>query len=106
MPAPAPGGGMPAARLGDLTMHFGVIGPVVTGLNVLISGQPAATMLDPHVCPMFNVLVPHVGGTIAKGSLTVMICAKPAARVGDPIICGGGPGAVAPPGALTVIIGG
>jgi uncharacterized Zn-binding protein involved in type VI secretion len=97
---------MPAARLGDMTMHFGVIGPVVTGLTVLISGQPAATMLDPHVCPMFNGPAPHVGGTIAMGSVTVMICNKPAARVGDPIICGGGPGAVGPPGAVTVFIGG
>lgn len=106
MPAPAPGGGMPAARLGDLTMHFGTIGPVVTGLTVLIGGKPAATMGDPHVCPMFDGPKPHVGGVIMKGSTKVLICNKPAARVGDLTQCVGPTGAVAPPGALTVLIGG
>lgn len=106
IPPPAPGGGMPAARLGDLTVHFGTIGPAVAAMTVLIGGQPAATLGDPHVCPMFNGLQPHVGGTIAKGSATVLICGKPAARVGDIIACGGGPGAIAPPGCPTVLIGG
>ena len=106
LPAPGPGGSMPAARLGDMTLHFGVIGPIVTGLTVIIGGQPSATMNDPHVCPMFDGPYPHKGGTIAMGSLTVMICGQPAARVGDPIACGGGPGAVGPPGAITVMIGG
>ncbi len=106
MPAPAPGGGMPAARLGDLTMHFGTIGPVVTGMTVIIGGQPAACMGDPQVCPMFDGPKPHVGGVIVKGSATVIICSKPAARVGDPTECKGPPGAVAPPGCPTVFIGG
>ena len=106
IPAPAPGGGMPAARLGDLTMHFGTIGPVVTGLNVLIGGQPAACMGDPQICPMFDGPKPHVGGVILKGSAKVLICNKPAARVGDPTECKGPPGAVAPPGCPQVLIGG
>ena len=106
MPAPGPGGQMPAARLTDLTMHFGTIGPVVTGLNVLIGGLCAATMGDPHVCPMFDGPKPHVGGIIVKGSVTVMICKKGAARVNDPTACVGPPGTIAPPGCPTVMIGG
>jgi uncharacterized Zn-binding protein involved in type VI secretion len=98
---------MPAARLGDMTMHLGVIGPVVSGLTVLISGQPAATLGDPHICPMVTGIVPHVGGVIIQGSMTVLICAKPAARFGDLTICATGPpGAVGPPCAPTVLIGG
>ncbi|PON12167.1 hypothetical protein C2W62_41035 [Candidatus Entotheonella serta] len=97
---------MPAARLGDMTMHFGTIGPVVSGMTVLIGGQPAATMGDPQVCPMFDALKPHVSGTIINGSTTVIICNKPAARVGDPTECKGPPGVVSPPGCPTVIIGG
>jgi uncharacterized Zn-binding protein involved in type VI secretion len=73
---------------------------------VLIGGQPAATAGDPHVCPMFNGPQPHAGGAISMGSTTVLICNKPAARVTDPITCGGGPGAIAPPGSPTVLIGG
>ncbi|MGE3181760.1 MAG: PAAR domain-containing protein [Phycisphaerae bacterium] len=103
---PAPGGGFPAARLGDLTTHFGVIGPAVAAMTVLIGYMPAATMGDPHVCPMFNGPQPHVGGTIAKGSMTVIIGGKPAARVNDPIVCPGPPGTIAPPGCPTVFIGG
>lgn len=106
MVAPGPGGGMPAARLGDMTMHFGVIGPAVAAMTVLIGGQPAASMGDPHVCPMFNGPQPHVGGTIAKGSATVTVCFKPLARVNDPIVCPGPPGVIAPPGCPTVLVGG
>lgn len=106
IPAPGPGGGMPAARLGDLTVHFGAIGPVVSGMTVLIGFQPAATLGDPHLCPMFDGPKPHVGGTILKGSATVMIANKPAARVGDTTECKGPPGAIAPPGCPTVLIGG
>jgi uncharacterized Zn-binding protein involved in type VI secretion len=97
---------MPAARVGDLTAHFGTLGPVVTGVaaKVLFSGQPAACMGDPHVCPMFDGPKPHVGGTIVKGSTSVLIDNKPAARVGDPTECKGPPGVIAK-GDLTVLIG-
>jgi len=105
VPAPAAGGGMPAARLGDMTAHFGVVGPVTSGLTVLIGGMPAATMGDPQVCPMFDGPKPHVGGTIIKGSATVLICNKPAARVGDPTECKGPPGNIVL-GCFTVLIGG
>jgi len=104
IPAPAPGGGMPAARLTDLTMHFGVIGPVVTGMTVLIGGLPAACVGDPHVCPMFDGPKPHVGGVILMGSTKVFICNKPAARVGDLTQCVGPSGAIAPPGCPQVLI--
>lgn len=104
IPLPGPGGGMPAARLGDMTVHFGAIGPVVSGLTVLIGGMPAATMGDPHLCPMFDGPKPHVGGTILKGSATVMICGKPAARIGDATECKGPPGVVGT-GCPQVLIG-
>lgn len=104
-PVPGPGGGFPAARLGDTTAHFGVVGPVVSGMTVLIGGQPAATMGDPQVCPMFDGPKPHVGGTIVKGSATVVICNKPAARVNDLTECKGPPGVVQT-GCFTVLVGG
>ena len=62
--------------------HVGgpVIGPCVP--NVLISSLPAAVVGDMLVC---------VGppDTIAKGSSTVMIGGKPAARMGDSTAHGG-----------------
>jgi uncharacterized Zn-binding protein involved in type VI secretion len=60
--------------------------------TVLIAGLPAARMGDS--CGV---------DAIAKGSATVMIGGIPAARVGD-LSAGGG--AVMPPGAPTVLIGG
>ena len=69
-------------------------------------GQPAARLTDMHVCPMVDVLVPHVGGPIiGPGAPTVLIGGMPAARVGDMAVC------VCPPdsvivGAFTVLIGG
>lgn len=53
---------------------------------------PAARVLDMHVCPLVNVLVPHVGGPILPpGAVTVMIGGMPAARVGDLATCVGPP---------------
>ena len=92
----------PAARMGDLTAHGGVI--VAGAPTVLIGGQPAARMGDMHTCPMVTVLVPHVGGPIATGSATVLIGGMPAARVGDIVTCVGPPDAVAM-GCPTVLIG-
>jgi uncharacterized Zn-binding protein involved in type VI secretion len=93
---------------------------------------PAARLTDMHVCPMFTGPVPHVGGPIimgaptvltgmlpqaratdpcvcvgppdmiAKGSMTVLVCSMPAARMGD--MCGHGGAIVL--GLPTVIIGG
>jgi uncharacterized Zn-binding protein involved in type VI secretion len=62
---------------------------------VIIGGMPAATMGGPAVC---------VGppDTIIKGSATVMIGGKPAARLGDSCAHGG----TIVLGCFTVMIGG
>jgi uncharacterized Zn-binding protein involved in type VI secretion len=95
----------PAARMGDMTAHGGVI--TVGFPTVLIGGQPAARMGDMHTCPMVTPAVPpvpHVGGPIVMGSPTVLIGGQPAARVGDPVTCVGPPDTIIPPGCLTVLI--
>lgn len=94
----------PAARLTDmhtcpmvtvLVPHVGgpVVGPGVP--TVLIEKLPAAVLGDSCVC---------VGppDTIAKGSATVMVGGKPAARMGDMSAHGGS----IVLGAMTVLIGG
>ena len=68
-------------------------------------GMPAARMTDLHVCALVTVLVPHVGGPIAKGAPTVLVGSLPAARVGDIATCVGPPDAIAL-GSFTVLIGG
>ena len=69
-------------------------------------GQPAARISDMHTCPMVNPgPVPHVGGPVIKGHPTTLICALPAARIGDTCICVGPPDVIAK-GSATVLIGG
>jgi uncharacterized Zn-binding protein involved in type VI secretion len=95
---------LPAARVGDLTVHGGAItGPGCP--TVFIGGKPAARILDSQLCPLVDGLKPHVGGLITKGCATVFIGGRMAARVGDLTQCAGPPGAIAPPGCLTVLIG-
>ena len=97
----------PAARLGDMTAHGGVV--TVGFPQVLIGGQPAARLGDMHTCPMVTPgtpPVPHVGGPIVKGSATVLIGGQPAARVGDMATCTGPPDTIIPPGCPTVMLGG
>ena len=94
----------PAARVGDMTAHGGVIIPPGCP-TVLIGGQPAARIGDMHTCPMVTGVVPHVGGPITMGSATVLIGNQPAARVGDIATCTGPPDTIIPPGCPTVIIG-
>lgn len=66
----------------------------------------AARVLDMHVCPMVDVLKPHVGGPITgPGVTTVLIEGMPAAVVGDIATCVGPPDAIAK-GSSTVLIGG
>jgi len=66
--------------------------------------QPAARITDMHVCPMVNVLVPHVGGPILPpGGLNVLIGGLPAARVGDMCVCVGPPDVIVM-GAFNVLI--
>jgi uncharacterized Zn-binding protein involved in type VI secretion len=95
--------GKPAARMGDPTVHGGVI---VGGFpTVIIGGKPAARVSDMHTCPMFTGIVPHVGGPILPpGGLLVLIGGVPAARVGDQATCVGPPDVIAM-GAPTVLIG-
>lgn len=60
--------------------------------------------MDPHVCPMITVLVPHVGGPILPPcSPTVTIGSLPAARVTDLATCVGPPDMIAM-GSMTVTI--
>jgi len=94
----------PAARVGDLT----VTGDTITGpgvANVLIGNMPAAVVGD-------TVSGAACTGAIAMGSMTVLIGNRPAARVTSQV-AGANPvtgvpvtTAVAPPGAVTVLIGG
>jgi uncharacterized Zn-binding protein involved in type VI secretion len=95
----------PAARVGDMTAHGGVItGPGCP--TVMIGNMPAARVGDMHTCPMVTVIVPHVGGPILPpGSVTVLIGGLPAARVGDMATCVGPPDTIIPPGCPTVLIG-
>ena len=87
----------PAARVTDMiasTATSGIPTPIIPpgAPTVLIGGLPAARMGD--TCGV---------DVIIKGSVTVFIGGMPAARIADPTASGG---AVLPPGALTVLIGG
>jgi uncharacterized Zn-binding protein involved in type VI secretion len=97
---------MPAARLGDTTGHGTPLGPGPGLPTVLIAGQPAWRVgSDIHACPLINVLIPHVGGVVLKGSTSVLIGGLPAARVGDQVTeIPGGPNPIVQ-GATTVLIG-
>jgi uncharacterized Zn-binding protein involved in type VI secretion len=69
-------------------------------------GMPAARIGDMHVCPMVNVVVPHVGGPITgPGAPTVLIGGMPAARIGDMLICNGPPDVIATGSAHVIIAG-
>jgi uncharacterized Zn-binding protein involved in type VI secretion len=98
-----------AARLGDTTSHGSPLTPQSPGMgspNVMIGGQPAwRATTDVHVCPLSDGPKPHVGGMVAKGSLTVLINNFPAARQGDQIVEAGAPNTIMA-GCLTVSIGG
>ncbi len=95
----------PAARVGDQTSHGTPLGPGPGSANVLIGGMPAwRAATDFHTCPLVTVLVPHVGGMVAMGSMTVLINNLPAARQGDMIVESGPPNSIVM-GCPTVIIG-
>src|SRR5262245_44530212 len=94
-----------AARVGDPTSHGTPLGPAPGSLNVLIGGQPAwRAQIDVHACPLVSGIVPHAGGVVAVGSLTVFINNMPAARQGDLVVEAGPPNAIAA-GCPTVEIG-
>lgn len=83
--------GNPAARKGDMTMH-------TTGLNgacctkVKIKSKDAWRVGDFHSCSMQNQPpapgppIPHVGGSVLKGSFTVLVGSQPAARQFDIVL--------------------
>jgi uncharacterized Zn-binding protein involved in type VI secretion len=94
-----------AARLGDATGHGSPLGPGPGSVNVLIGGKPAwRATADFHACPLVTLTVPHVGGVVAMGSLTVLINGLPAARQGDIITESGPPNSISM-GEPTVMIG-
>ena len=65
---------------------------------------PAARLTDMHVCPMWNGVVPHVGGPILPPCApTVLIGFLPAARVTDMATCVGPPDVIVT-GSPTVMI--
>lgn len=67
---------------------------------------PAARVTDNHVCALVSGVVPHVGGPILPpGMLKTLIVGLPAARASDKAFCAGGPDVIAM-GAATVLIGG
>ena len=97
--------GQPAARLGDQTSHGTPLAPGIGAATVLIGKQPAWLVgVDTHVCPLVTGVVPHVGGTVAVGSLRVKIQGAFAARVGDQVVEAGPPNAIVM-GANNVLIG-
>ena len=66
-------------------------------------GQPAARVMDMHVCPMVTGVVPHVGGPILPPcAITVITVMMPQARVGDMLVCVGPPDVIAL-GSFTVL---
>ena len=96
----------PAARVADMTSHGTPLGPGPGSPTVLIGGMPAWRALgDAHTCPLVTGVVPHVGGVVAVGSLTVLIEGLPAARMGDVVVEAGPPNAIAV-GCPTVLIDG
>jgi uncharacterized Zn-binding protein involved in type VI secretion len=66
----------------------------------------AARVTDMHVCPAVTGAVPHVGGPIVCGCMTVLIGGLIAARVGDQAVCQGAPADVILEGCPSVLIGG
>ena len=95
----------PAARVGDTTSHGTPLSPGPGSVDVLIGGKPAwRATADFHTCPLSSGPVPHVGGMVAMGSLTVLINSLPAARQGDMIVEAGPPNTIVM-GESTVIIG-
>lgn len=93
----------PAARLGDLTPHPGVVAGACVP-TVLIGGKPAAVAggATLHTCTMPPPAGPHPPSPFVPACPTVLIGGAPAARVGDMSGCGA---PILPPGCPTVMIG-
>lgn len=97
--------GQPAARVGDQTSHGTPLSPGPGCSTVMIGGKPAWRVgVDTHTCPLSTGTVPHVGGVVSVGSVTVLVGGLPAARQGDMVIEVGPPNTIAM-GEPTVLIG-
>ena len=97
--------GQPAARVADMTSHGTPLSPGPGSTNVFIGGMPAwRATADLHTCPLVTGVVPHVGGTVPLGSVTVMINSLQAVRQGDMIVESGPPNSIAG-GCPSVMIG-
>jgi uncharacterized Zn-binding protein involved in type VI secretion len=66
---------------------------------------PAARITDFHICPMVTGTVPHVGGPIVAGAITVLVAGMPAATVTSMATCTGPPDTVVA-GSSTVLMEG
>ncbi|HYX27611.1 MAG TPA: PAAR domain-containing protein [Pyrinomonadaceae bacterium] len=89
-----------------MTSHGTPLTPGLGSVDVLIGGLPAwRATADTHTCPLATGVVPHVGGVVAVGSLTVLVNNLPAVRQGDIIVEGGPPNNIIM-GCPTVMIGG
>ncbi|HET9049398.1 MAG TPA: PAAR domain-containing protein [Chiayiivirga sp.] len=68
--------------------------------------RPAARVTDMHVCPMVDVVKPHVGGPLLPpGCMKVLIGSLPAATLSTMAVCVGPPDVVVQ-GSFKVLIGG
>lgn len=68
--------------------------------------RPAARITDMHVCPMVDVVKPHVGGPlIPPAIMNVLVGSLPAATLGTMAVCVGPPDVVVQ-GSFKVLIGG
>ena len=80
----------PQARKPDVCAGHGCYPsrpPTTWSQNVKVNGLNAIRHLDQYAAHGCPVCVPHPGG-VAKGSTTVYINDRMAARLGDPIDCG------------------
>lgn len=67
---------------------------------------PAARMGDMHTCPMWTLLVPHVGGPVLPPCAPLVMTGGPMqARLSDMAVCAGPPDVIAM-GAATVLVQG
>lgn len=69
---------------------------------------PASRITDMHVCPMQTpavVPIPHVGGPVISGMVTVLTGSLPQARITDQCVCVGPPDVIVK-GSATVLVGG
>ncbi len=88
-----------------MTSHGTPLSPGPGSPNVLIGGMPAwRATADMHTCPLVTGVVPHVGGVVAMGSVSVLINGLPAARQGDMVVESGPPNSIVM-GCPTVMIG-